>query len=217
MTELDKSKGLCFDALEISHDNGLHVALDTHVMPGEILSVMGPSGVGKSTLLSAIIGTLAKGFRLNGRIVLNGQDITHLPQQARRVGVLFQDPLLFPHMTVGANLAFGLAPGGSRSLRRAKIEEALEQVGLAGYYARDPQTLSGGQRARVALMRMLLSNPSALLLDEPFSGLDSDLRQQVRSMVFERAIQQGLPVLMVTHDAEDAQAAGGEIHRLGRS
>ena len=97
----------------------------------------------------------------------------------------------------------------------SRIEEALREVGLEGFADRDPATLSGGQKARIALMRMLLSEPCALLLDEPFSRLDATLRAQVREMVFDRAKARGLPVLMVTHDAEDAQAAGGMIITLG--
>ena len=130
------------------------------------------------------------------------------------MGILFQDDLLFPHLSVGANLAFGLAKGGSAADRQARIEAALDEVGLAGFADRDPATLSGGQKARVALMRMLLSEPCALLLDEPFSRLDAALRAQVREMVFQRAKARQLPVLMVTHDAEDAAAAGGEVIAL---
>ena len=122
---------------------------------------------------------------------------------------------MFPHLSVGANLAFGLQQGGSTSQRQAKIEEALEEVGLGGFADRDPATLSGGQKARIALMRMLLSEPCGLLLDEPFSRLDAERRAQVRDMVFDRARARQLPVLMVTHDAEDAHAAGGEIVTLG--
>ena len=116
---------------------------------------------------------------------------------------------------MGANLAFGLAQGGTRAERRAQIDAALAEVGLEGFADRDPETLSGGQRARVALMRMLLSEPKALLLDEPFSGLDAALREQVRALVFDHARARALPVLMVTHDQEDADAAGGEVVRLG--
>lgn len=186
-----------------------------HVIgPGEVLTVMGPSGVGKSTLLAFITGTLAPDFTAKGEVWLDGHNITHAAPHQRRVGILFQDDLLFPHLSVGANLAFGLQPGGSSAARKAKIEEALDEVGLHGFADRDPATLSGGQKARVALMRMLLSEPCALLLDEPFSRLDAALRAQVRDMVFDRARARQLPVLMVTHDADDAQAAGGVIITL---
>lgn len=188
------------------------LTLTAEVGAGEILSVMGPSGVGKSTLLAWLTGTLAPGFRATGRAVLNGRDITHLSTQERRLGILFQDHLLFPHLSVGANLAFGLAKG---TRDRAKIvAQALDEVDLPGFSDRDPATLSGGQRARVALMRMLLSDPEALLLDEPFSRLDAALRGQMRDLVFTRARARQLPVLMVTHDHSDAEAAGGAILQL---
>ena len=147
-------------------------------------------------------------------MILQGEDITGLPAHRRRLGILFQDDLLFPHLSVAGNLAFGLAPGGGRRARRARIEAALAEIGLEGFADRDPATLSGGQKARVALMRMLLAEPRALLLDEAFSGLDAARRAQVRALVFERARARGLPVLMVTHDAADARAAGGEVLEL---
>ena len=191
--------------LSVNHDIG----------PGEVLTVMGPSGVGKSTLLAFITGTLAPDFEATGEVWLDGHQITHAPPHQRRVGILFQDDLLFPHLSVGANLAFGLASGGSKQDRLVKVDEALDEVGLEGFADRDPATLSGGQKARIALMRMLLSEPCGLLLDEPFSRLDAALRAQVREMVFDRARARELPVLMVTHDAEDARAAGGVIITLG--
>jgi putative thiamine transport system ATP-binding protein len=112
---------------------------------------------------------------------------------------------------VGDNLAFGLKPGGGRAERRRRVEEALAAAALAGLASRDPATLSGGQRARAALLRTLLAEPRALLLDEPFGKLDRSLRGEVRRFVFERARARALPVLLVTHDAEDADAAGGAV------
>ncbi|MBT2132448.1 ATP-binding cassette domain-containing protein [Aliiroseovarius lamellibrachiae] len=212
----DQSKlGLRLEGLEICHGDRRLVALNHEIAPGEVLTLMGPSGVGKSTLLSAVIGTLSPEFRLLGEIFLNGQIITNLPPHQRNVGILFQETLLFPHMSVGANLAFGLASGGTRAERRERVNLALAKVGLEGFADRDPATLSGGQRARVALMRTLLAKPQALLLDEPFSGLDAALRTKIRKLVFEQARAQNLPVLMVTHDGEDAAAAGGEVITLG--
>ncbi|WP_282182224.1 ATP-binding cassette domain-containing protein [Aliiroseovarius marinus] len=206
--------GLHLDQVRILKDGAKLIEIDTHVAPGSVLTVMGPSGVGKSTLLSAIIGTLPPAFELRGHVRLEDRDLLPLPPEDRCVGILFQDALLFPHLSVGANLAFGLAQGGTRAERRAQIDAALAEVGLEGFADRDPETLSGGQRARVALMRMLLSEPKALLLDEPFSGLDAALREQVRALVFDHARARALPVLMVTHDQEDADAAGGEVVRL---
>lgn len=207
-------KGLILANVAISKGSTPLLSVSTHVAPGDVLSIMGPSGVGKSTLLAFITGTLAPDFTATGAIELDGADITNAPAHQRRVGILFQDDLLFPHLSVGENLAFGLRPGGSRGERQAKIADALTEVGLEGFADRDPATLSGGQKARVALMRMLLSDPCALLLDEPFSRLDTALRAQVRALVFARAKARALPVLMVTHDAEDAAAADGEIIML---
>ncbi|WP_372603147.1 ATP-binding cassette domain-containing protein [Actibacterium sp.] len=205
--------GLILDTLTIHLGNRPLVSLSARIAPGAVLTVMGPSGIGKSTILAAITGTLAPGFRCRGRIVLNGRDLAGLPPQDRHVGILFQDHLLFPHLSVGGNLSFGLPPGTPD--RKAAIAQALAEIGMDGFAGRDPATLSGGQKARVALMRMLLSEPQALLLDEPFSGLDADLRGQMRDMVFERARARNLPVVLVTHDAEDARAAGGEVMSLG--
>lgn len=207
--------GLRMQEVRIAKDGAPLVALDRLIPPGEVLTVMGPSGVGKSTLLAFVTGTLPPAFTVTGRVILNGHDITETPPHQRRVGILFQDDLLFPHLSVGANLAFGLRPGGTRAERRARVEEALEQVQLAGFADRDPATLSGGQRARISLMRVLLSEPSALLLDEAFSRLDTALRSQVRELVFDRVHELRLPALMVTHDAEDAAAAGGPVVTFG--
>ncbi|MBM9593644.1 ATP-binding cassette domain-containing protein [Roseitranquillus sediminis] len=207
--------GLRLDRLAILGAGGPMLRLDLIVAPGEVLSVMGPSGSGKSTLLAAIVGVLPPEFRLEGRVLLDGRDLTALPPERRHVGILFQDDLLFPHLSVAQNLAFGLARPPRGAERAAAVEAALDEFGLAGYGPRDPATLSGGQKARVALMRTLLSQPRALLLDEPFSGLDAELRAQVRGLVIERARARGLPVLMVTHDADDAAAASGPVVRIG--
>lgn len=208
-------KGLSLRNVTIAKGGVALLSVNHDIGPGEVLTVMGPSGVGKSTLLAFITGTLAPDFEATGEVWLDGHEITHAPPHQRRVGILFQDDLLFPHLSVGANLAFGLAQGGSSRDRLAKVDEALDEVGLKGFADRDPATLSGGQKARVALMRMLLSEPCGLLLDEPFSRLDAALRAQVREMVFDRARARELPVLMVTHDADDARAAGGVIVTLG--
>jgi len=208
-------KGLSLRHVTISKDGAPLLSVHHDVTPGEVLTIMGPSGVGKSTLLAFITGTLSPDFEAEGEVWLDGHDVTHAAPHQRRVGILFQDDLLFPHLSVGANLAFGLQSGGSTASRKTKVEEALAEVGLSGFADRDPATLSGGQKARIALMRMLLSEPCGLLLDEPFSRLDAERRAQVRDMVFDRARARELPVLMVTHDAEDARAAGGAVMTLG--
>lgn len=186
--------------------------LDLAIGPGEITTLMGPSGCGKSSVLSWICGTLEPAFEASGRIVLDDVAIDGLPPERRRVGILFQDDLLFPHLSVGENLMFALPRGvRGRHERRRRAEAALEEAGLAGFAGRDPATLSGGQRARVALMRTLLAEPRALLLDEPFARLDAALRERVQRFVFDHARRAGLPALMVTHDPADARAAGGEV------
>ncbi len=190
------------------------VELDAVVEPGSILTVMGPSGSGKSTLLAYVAGFLERDFDASGRVILAGREISRLPAHERCVGILFQDPLLFPHMSTGENLEFAIRHGSATD-RRAIVRAALAEAGLEGFEDRDPATLSGGQRARAALMRTLLADPKALLLDEPFSKLDSALREQVRQFVFAEARKRGLPVLLVTHDAGDAEAAGGMVHTIG--
>jgi putative thiamine transport system ATP-binding protein len=188
--------------------------LDLTVAPGEIVTVMGPSGSGKSTLLAWLCGSVDPVFGISGRAVLDGVDIAGLPPESRRIGILFQDDLLFPHLSVGENLAFGIPPTVERAERRVRIEAALEEAELPGFADRDPATLSGGQRARIALMRTLLAEPGALLLDEPFSRLDAALRGRIRRFVFGHATERGLPVLLVTHDPDDAAAAGGPMIQL---
>lgn len=209
--------GLTFDDLHIRLSAERHIRMSTHVAPGDILTVMGPSGSGKTTLLDAITGTLPRDFEMTGRIAINGTDLTRLAPENRRIGILFQDHLLFPHMSVGENLAFGLSRAVRKTAdRHARIDAALDDVGLSGMASRDPATLSGGQKARVALMRVLLSDPRALLLDEPFARLDATLRDQIRQLVFRRARDQRLPVVLVTHDHEDAAAAGGRVLDMER-
>lgn len=189
--------------------------IDATVAPGECLTVMGPSGCGKSTLLALLAGTLDPVFTAQGRVRIGATDLTPLPPERRHIGILFQDDLLFPHLSVGANLAFAL-PAYLRpfTARRERVAQALADAGLEGFADRDPATLSGGQRARVAVMRTLSAEPRALLLDEPFSKLDAQLRGDFRRFVFDHAQASGLPTVLVTHDEADAQAASGPVIRL---
>jgi putative thiamine transport system ATP-binding protein len=185
------------------------------VRPDKAAAIMGPSGCGKSSLLAHICGTLPPIFSSTGAVRLNGRDLAGTPPEARRTGILFQDALLFPHLSVGENLAFGLpADVHGRSARRDAIEEALKEADLSGMADRDPATLSGGQQARIAVMRTLLSSPAALLLDEPFSKLDADLRAWFRDFVFDHARRRHIPTLLVTHDPADADATGGPVIEL---
>ncbi len=190
--------------------------LDLVVGAGEIATLMGPSGCGKSSLLAFICGTLDTAFAPQGQVRLDGEDIGALPPERRRIGILFQDDLLFPHLSVAENLAFGLpAALRDRSVRAARVAAALAEAGLAGFGGRDPATLSGGERARIALMRTLLAEPRALLLDEPFSKLDVALRGRIRAFVFDHARANALPTLLVTHDPDDAAATGGPVVEIG--
>ncbi|MDW5377449.1 ATP-binding cassette domain-containing protein [Halomonas sp. HP20-15] len=211
---MPSSDSLILDAVRIALDGRSLLALDLAVAPGEIVTVMGPSGVGKSTLLDYVAGFLPTAFSASGAVRLGELELTALPAEARHVGLLFQDPLLFPHLSVAGNLAFGMRAGGNRRERRRRIDAALDEVGLGGYAERDPATLSGGQKARVALLRVLLSRPRAMLLDEPFSKLDATRRDELRRLVFAQVRERRLPTLMVTHDAADAQAAGGRVIEL---
>lgn len=211
-----QSTGLILDKVTIGLKNQPLLTLSARIDPGEVLSVMGASGSGKSTLLAFIAGFLDPAFTGSGNAWLDGTQITAMPAHLRRVGLLFQDPLLFPHMSVGENLLFALRDAAALQ-RRDIVETALRDAGLDGFFDRDPATLSGGQKARAALMRMLLSKPRALLLDEPFSKLDAALRSQTRQFVFAEAKRRGLPVLLVTHDPADAAQAGGAIVELGKA
>ena len=183
--------------------------LNLSVAPGEVFTLMGASGSGKSTLLNWIVGALDPVFSVQGELWLNGVRRDTLPIEARRIGILFQDDLLFPHLSVGQNLAFALpARIQGRAERRRVIESVLADVGLSGFHDRDPGTLSGGQKARISVLRALLAEPEALLLDEPFSKLDAVLRGQFRAFVYDRISQLGIPTLLVTHDPADIPPEG---------
>jgi putative thiamine transport system ATP-binding protein len=186
------------------------------VTPDRPTTIMGPSGCGKSSLLNWLIGMLPEAFTAEGRARLGERVIDGLPPEQRRLGILFQDDLLFPHLTVAENLAFALPVRiKGRPDRRRAVLATLGDAGLGDLADRDPATLSGGQRARVSLLRALACEPLALLLDEPFNKLDATLRERFRATVFETAQERHLPVLMVSHDPADAAAAGGPVIALG--
>ncbi|KQQ33221.1 ABC transporter ATP-binding protein [Rhizobium sp. Leaf306] len=216
MLQRQPTNGLSLSNVLIRMGDVSLIALTAEVPPGSVFTVMGPSGSGKSTLLSFIGGFLDPVFDAKGKVSVDGVDLLSLEPQARRAGILFQDPLLFPHMSVGANVAFAIpADVRDRRRRRQIAADILADMNLADFADRDPATLSGGQKGRVALARVLVSRPRLLLLDEPFSKLDMELRAQMRTLVFERARTAGLPVILVTHDDADAEAAGGPVHRIG--
>jgi putative thiamine transport system ATP-binding protein len=191
-------------------NGGVGVLLKTfslEIAAGEIVTLMGPSGSGKSSLLSFIGGDLDSNFQASGEIILNGSKLNEVVPHLRQVGRLFQDDLLFPHMTIGENLLFAV-PRMAQAERITMMRTALERAELQGFEDRPPHTLSGGQKARVALMRTLLAKPAAILLDEPFNKLDAKLRASVRDYTFSHISERKIPALMVTHDRADAPGGG---------
>ncbi|MQA86389.1 MAG: ATP-binding cassette domain-containing protein [Streptosporangiales bacterium] len=198
----------------ISKRFGSVVAVDEvslEVAEGELVALVGPSGCGKSTLLRLVAG-LEHPDR--GEILVRGDRVAGprawRPPERRRVGIVFQDHALFPHLTVAANVAFGL-DGWPAARRRARVDEVLDLVAMSGYADRYPHELSGGEGQRVALARALAPQPAVLLLDEPFSNLDRNLRVQIRedtTAILERA---GVTVLFVTHDQQEALAVGRRV------
>ncbi len=185
------------------------VDMDLSVARGEFISLLGPSGCGKTTTLQALAGFV---LPTRGRVLLDGRDITQLPPHQRGLGIVFQSYALFPHMTVAQNIAFGLEMRGlPRSERESRTDRMLELVHLDGLGARFPRELSGGQRQRVAVARALVIEPPVLLLDEPLSNLDAQLRE---AMQFElRRIQRklGTTTLMVTHDQAEALSISDRV------
>ncbi|MEW5985179.1 MAG: ABC transporter ATP-binding protein [Chloroflexota bacterium] len=172
------------------------------ISDGEFFVLLGSSGSGKTTVLTMIAGLTAVD---QGRVLLHGRDVTHLPTQQRNVGFVFQNYALFQHMTVADNIEFGLSVRKTpRAERRRRRDELLELVGLAGLGGRMPRQLSGGQQQRVALARALAHQPDVLLLDEPLGALDAKIRTELRRTL--RAIQRELAVttILVTHDQEEA-------------
>ncbi len=186
--------------------------LTLSIPPRAIVTLMGASGSGKSSLLSFIGGDEMPAFTATGEIFLNGEKQNGIAPERRGIARLFQDDFLFPHMTVGENLLFAI-PKMPQAERVAMMRSALGRAELEGFENRAPHTLSGGQRARVALMRALLSKPKAILLDEPFSKLDEELREQMRRYVFSHIVSREIPALLVTHDRADAPQ-GGRVLKL---
>jgi len=176
--------------------------LDIAVPAGAVHTLMGASGSGKSSLLAAVCGTLAPTMQFQGAVHVMGRRVDTLPTRARRIALLYQDDLLFAHMTVRENLLFAVA-AGPQAAREGLVAQALEEVELTGFAQADPATLSGGQRARAALARALLSQPQALMLDEPFAKLDVALRQRMRALVGRAVARRGIAAIVVTHDPAD--------------
>jgi len=198
----------------ISHAYGRHAVvadLSCALAQGAIGCLLGPSGCGKTTVLRAIAGfehIQGGDIRINGTTV--SSPAVHVPPERRRIGMVFQDYALFPHLTVADNIAFGLEKSAATA-RRSRVAELLETVGLAGAGGKYPHELSGGQQQRVALARALAPKPDLLLLDEPFSNLDVDLRERLSLEVRDILKQSGITAILVTHDQHEAFAVADEI------
>lgn len=186
-------------------------SLDLTVPAGELVTLIGPSGCGKSTALRLVAGLERPDA---GRILVAGEQVAgnggFLPPERRRVGLVFQDHALFPHLTVARNVAFGLH-GQPRATRAARVAEVLDLVRLGHLAGRYPHELSGGEQQRVALARALAPRPAVVLLDEPFSSLDENLRAQVRSQLVGVLRETGTTALLVTHDQTEALAIGDRV------
>jgi len=186
--------------------------LSLEAAEGEFLSLLGPSGCGKSTLMKTIAGIVPAS---SGRILLDGQDITNLPIHKRGTVVVFQDMRLFPHKSVAENVAFPLKMQGVPKQERLKTAETLlEKVRMAGFGSRKPGELSGGQQQRIALARALAAQPKLLLLDEPFSALDENLREDMRHLVLQLQKEFSMTVILVTHDREEALSMSDRVALL---
>ncbi len=193
---------LTLERLEIRQD-AFALRADLSLAAGAVVAIIGPSGAGKSTLLNVIAGFFQTAL---GRVLWDGQDITNLPPAKRPVAMLFQDNNLFPHLTVAQNVGLGIRPDLRLSEKdQLRVSQALQRVGLDGYGARKPGSLSGGQQGRVALARVLVQRRPLILLDEPFAALGPALKSEMLDLVAHLAMETGATLLMVSHDPSDAR------------
>ena len=203
-------KNICKDWQTRVLLRGIHL----RVAPGETVAILGPSGSGKSTLLKIVAGLEPSD---GGYVLFDGQDITLLAPERRRFALMFQDFALFPHLDVQDNVAFGLVEQGvGKANARAQACAMLERFGLQAFARARVTQLSGGEQQRVALARALITQPRVLLLDEPFSALDTELRLQLRTEFRQRIAEFNIATLLVTHDEAEARAMGSRGYRVMR-
>jgi ABC-type Fe3+/spermidine/putrescine transport system ATPase subunit len=204
--------GLRVHNLVIGYQQPLTSALNFSVGPGEILVIVGQSGCGKSTLLSTLAGVIQP---LDGGIFLDEQNLSGVPIHKRSIGLVFQDPLLFPHLSLIDNIGYSLRVSGqSKDASRARATELLEWVGLSEIAGQKTWQLSGGQAGRVALARAIAAQPAVLLLDEPYSALDSPTRLRLLADVKDLVTREGIPTIHVTHDHSEAEMLATSIVTL---
>lgn len=178
---------------------------------GEIVALIGASGSGKSTLLRIICGLESAD---DGEVMLAGENIDGIPCEKRNIGMIFQSPILYPHMNVARNLHLGISEKMSREEKDELVVQILNDVDLAGFQLRNVDELSGGEAQRVALARTLLTKPRALLMDEPFSALDTELRESLAEKTRKLLSQLDIPIIHVTHDVDEAQRIADRVVRL---
>jgi putative spermidine/putrescine transport system ATP-binding protein len=222
LTDAPKKAALRLQGVRKNYGSVIAVAgVDLVVDEGEFFTLLGPSGSGKTTLLRLIAGFERPDA---GRIELGGRDVTHLPPYARETNTVFQDYALFPHMSVGQNIEYGLRiKHVAAAERRKRVERALDMVRLQGLSGRRPNQLSGGQRQRVALARAVINEPEVLLLDEPLGALDLKLRQEMQIELKQIQKEVGITFVYVTHDQEEALTmsdrlavmSNGQIEQIG--
>ena len=177
--------------------------LNIKVNNGKILTIFGSSGIGKSSLINVIAGVYESNLLFTGDIVLNNKKITNTLPEKRKIGLLLQDGVLFPHLSVEQNLIFGIKKSLTNKEKYLLINEHLIKANMEGFENRYPNTLSGGQKSRVACLRAILSEPDALLLDEPFSSIDPEQRNSFRLFVANQVREKKIPCILVTHDESD--------------
>jgi putative thiamine transport system ATP-binding protein len=177
--------------------------LNIKVNNGKILTIFGSSGIGKSSLINVVAGVYESNLLFTGDIILNNKKITNTLPEKRKIGLLLQDGVLFPHLSVEQNLIFGIKKSLTNKEKYLLINEHLIKANMEGFENRYPNTLSGGQKSRVACLRAILSEPDALLLDEPFSSIDPEQRNSFRLFVANQVREKKIPCILVTHDESD--------------